>query len=530
MPSECGSFRTSSLPLPLLRLSLASALLGGTTSCIQFNQVEVQSIRPQRAPTVVASPVKAHLGDGSTILYPRGVTIEADTVHGNGFRYAAGSSLSVPSTFVVLDSVVGMETYQTTVRQAPTILTSTAVDIVGLAGSVVLFKAIFGSCPTFYSDSSGVPVLEAEGFSYSIAPLFEQRDVDRLRAVPSPDGMLALEVRNEALETHYLNQIGLIEALHATDEYVVPDQGGRPLALRELHAAATARDRSGRDIAPTIANADGVVFHTDSVTLADAKANDLDDYIDLTIPNHGDADSVAIVFRMRNSLLNTVLLYQRILGDPGAQSLDWVGQSLQQITGAIDVGRWYTQRMGMRVSIRDGAEYRAVGRIGDSGPIAFHDVAFLVPVPRGAAGDSMHVRLSFLADDWRIDQIRIATRYRRPTTRSILATEVVTRDPSQSGSALRDLRAADEGYVVTSPGQSFTIRFDVGKEPTAGTRTFLLASQGYYNEWVRGSWIKAASGMKFKPTDDALLDAIRRWRTQQSTLEREFYSTRVAVR
>lgn len=525
--------RCGSVTLPV-RLLLVCALLGGAPACFRFNQVEVKPVPPQRAPTVVRSPVKAHLSDGATIVYPRGVTIEADTVRGNGFRYAAGSSLSAPSSFVVLDSVVGMETYQTTVRQAPTILTSTVVDVLGFAGGVVLFKAIFGSCPTFYSDSSGVPVLEAEGFSYSIAPLFEQRDVDRLRASPDSDGYVALQVRNEALETHYLNQLELLETLHSPDEYVAPDQGGRPLALRALHPAASARDRAGRDIASTVAESDGMAFHTDSATLARATAADLDDYIDLTIPRPESADSVAVVFRMRNSLLNTVLLYQRILGDPGAKSLDWVGHSLQQISGAIDVGRWYTQRMGMRISVRDGAEYRPVGRIGDSGPIAFHDVALLVPVPAKSgddgASDSIHIRLSFIADDWRIDRIRVSTQYRRPTTRAIAATAITTHDPSQSGSALRDLRDADEGYVVTSPGQSFKIRFNVGKAPPAGARTLLLASQGYYNEWVRGSWIKAASGKEFKPSDDALMEAIRRWRTQQGVLEREFYSTRIAVR
>lgn len=516
----------------LLRLSLVCVLFGAASSCIRFNQVEVQgvSVARQRAPSVVTSPVKAHLSDGATILYPRGVVIEADTVRGDGFRYAAGSSISAPSSFVVLDSVVGMETYQTTVRQAPTILATTAVDVLGFAGSVALFKIIFGSCPTFYSDSAGVSVLEAEGFSYSIAPLFEQRDVDRLRAAPTLDGNITLQVRNEALETHYLNQIQLIEALHSNDEYVVPDQGGRPIALSELHAATSARDRAGRDVASTIAEADGVVFRTDSATMAGAQASDLDDYIDLTIPRVPGIDSVAVVLRMRNSLLNTVLLYERLLGDPGAKSLDWVGQSLQQITGAIDVGRWYTKRMGMRISVRDGAEYRSVGRIGDSGPIAFHDLAFMVPVPSGGVDDSVHVRLSFIVDDWRIDQIRVATQYRRPATRIVSAAAVTARDPSQSANALRDLREADEGYVVTSPGQSFTIRFNVGKQPAAGTRTFLLASQGYYNEWVRGSWIKAASGREFKPTDDALMEAVQRWRAQQPALEREFYSTRIAVR
>jgi hypothetical protein len=44
-------------------------------------------------------------------------------------------------------------------------------------------------------------VLHAEAFSYSIAPLLEARDVDRLATQPDADGHLRIEVRNEALET-----------------------------------------------------------------------------------------------------------------------------------------------------------------------------------------------------------------------------------------------------------------------------------------------------------------------------------------
>jgi hypothetical protein len=435
----------------------------------------------------------------------------------------------VSSSFVVLDSVVGMETYQDNLREAPTILASTAATAVGIAGTVVLLKAIFGSCPTFYSDSAGVPVLEAEGFSYSIAPLFEQRDVDRLRATPDSRGYVTLAVRNEALETHYINSLVLLAAQHDADEFVAPDESGYPLALRGLTALTSARDRAGRDVAPVFAAADGNVFSTDARTIAAATANDLDDYIDLTMPA-GESDSVAVLLRMRNSLLNTVLLYQQILGDPGAHSLDWVGHSLQQISGALDMGRWYTDRMGMRVSVEENGKYREVSRIADTGPIAFHDVAVLVPVPPGARRDSVHVRLSFVADEWRIDRVQFANRYRRPATRTIPASTVVTSDPAQNASALRDLSEPDEHYVVTSPGQSFTIAFDAGRSPDNTHQTFFIVSQGYYTEWVRGSWIKAASGKGFTPGDGALVDALHRWRSEQPTLEHEFYSTRIPVK
>lgn len=498
-------------------------------SCFTFQKVDVKPVNPRASPTVVHSPVRAHLADGSTIVFPRGFTLKGDTVTGVGSRYALGSSSAVPTTTIVLDSVVGMETFETGILAGPTILASTVATTFAVAGSIALLKAIFGSCPTFYSDSSGVPVLEAEGFSYSIAPLFEQRDVHRLRAAPSEQGVLSLEVRNEALETHYINHLELLEVTRGPDEYVTPDNEDRPLALRGLHPPAKAIDRAGRDVTQFLARADGVLFETDSTTLANARAGDLNDYIDLEIPNLERADTVVLVLRMRNSLLNTVLLYDQILGAPGARSLDWLGHDIQRLATAVDMGKWYSERMGMHVAVRDGGTYRTVGRIGDSGPIAFHDVGFLVPVPRGNPSDSVHVRISFVADQWRIDQIQVARSYRRPAFRTVPASEVVTRDPSQSDSALRDLREADEHYVVTSPGQSFVVRFDVGKGD-GSPRTFLLASQGYYTEWVRGNWIKSASGHPFRTTDQSIVAALDRWRSERSTLERQFFSTRIATR
>jgi predicted RNA-binding protein with TRAM domain len=498
------------------------------SSCFTYQKVEVRSVNP-RASTVVRSPVRAHLSDGSTIVFSGGFVLIGDTVSGAGRRYAPGSPQATEANTIVLDSVLGMEAFETVVRPTPSFLVSTAATTVAVAGTIALLKAIFGSCPTFYSDSAGVPVLEAEGFSYSIAPLFEQRDLHRLRAAPSELGILSLEVRNEALETHYINHLELLEVRHALGEYITPDNKNRPLALRGLRPAVKAVDRAGRDITQRLMLPDGVLFDTDSTTLANARAGDLNDYIDLEIPNQTHADTVALVLRMRNSLLNTVLLYDQMLGAPGAQSLDWVGHDLKRIAPAVEMAKWYTQHMGMRIAVRDGDTYREVGRIGDSGPIAFHDVGFLVPVPGSNVGDNVHVRISFVADQWRIDQIQVAASYRRPAFRAVPTTAIVTRDASNNESALRDLRKADDHYLVTSPAQSFTVRYDVGKSD--GTpRTFLLASQGYYTEWVRGSWIKSASGQRFRTNEQSIVAALDRWRAERSTLEHQFYSTRIATR
>jgi len=90
------------------------------------------------------------------------------------------------------------------------------------------------------------------------------------------------------------------------------------------------------------------------------------------------------------------------------------------------------------------------------------------------------------------------------------------------------MRAPDDTYLQTNPGQTFVARFDAGPEPSDGTRTFLLASQGYYVEWVRGSWIRSATTSEpFLPTDAAVQLAMRRWAATRDTFEQKFLTARV---
>ncbi|MGH7537185.1 MAG: hypothetical protein ACREMF_01000 [Gemmatimonadales bacterium] len=134
--------------------------------------------------------------------------------------------------------------------------------------------AIFGSCPTFYTDSAGTPALKAERFSYSIAPLFEAREVDRLRAGADSSGTLRLEVRNEALETHYINQLGVLQVSLGPDETVAPTPTGAPIAVRRLAPPAIARDRARRDVRADLVAADGRTFATAPAVLAGVTRED----------------------------------------------------------------------------------------------------------------------------------------------------------------------------------------------------------------------------------------------------------------
>jgi hypothetical protein len=505
--------------------AVACAVLAAFSSSCVVRRVAVEPL-PAHVPVLVKTPVKAHLNDGSTVVYENGVSVERDALVGPGLRHDPTLRRSEPVERVPLTSVAAMETFRYRTKEGETAV-FTALAVAGaVVGGAILSVAIFGSCPTVYSDDRGSPVLEAETFSYSIAPLLEGRDLDRLRARADEQGRVRLEVRNEALETHYLNHLQLLEVEHGPDETVFPDQRGQPVVLSDLRPADGVRDRTGREVGGLVSAADGLTYATPPGMIAGAESGDLEDWLELAVPVPEGAQSVALAFRARNSLLNTVLFYDVMLARAGARSLDWLGSDLGRITEAVELGRWVRSRLGLRVlTWREGA-LQEVARLPDPGPIAWHDVAVVVPVVPGER--VARVRLQFAVDSWRIDQLQVAG-VRPALARSVPVADVLGSTGASDADALASLRDPDERYLQTTPGQRFFPVFEIGREPEKGKRTLLLSSQGYYTEWVRGRWLSAASDTSFVPSDRALFDALRLWRGKRTTLEAMFERSRVPV-
>lgn len=509
---------------------LSFAAVVATVGCI-FRGVRVAPVG-RAENTEVLSPVKVHLLNGETAVFEDGLHIARDTVRGAGLLYgisqrdrAGGISVSA----VPLDSVAAMESFSGYTNAPATVAVSTLVVGGSIVAGAALFKALFGSCPTIYSDSAGTPVLEAEGFSYSISPLLERRDIHRLRAEPDSHGVLTLDVRNEALETHYINQLELLSVTRAAEEYVLPDASEHALAVREVRPISRAVDRAGNDVMATLARDDGLVFHSDARTIAQVNAGDLDDWIDLDVPVSRGTDSVALLFNLRNSLLNTVLLYDEMLSAQGAHAVDFEAKDLNNIADMVRIGRWYGGHMGMHVSVRRGVQWDTVASVPDAGPIAWREVAAVVPVP---PGDTLHVRLSFVADQWRIGKIGAAMRFRHPQPETFEPAAVVEANGTPADSARTSVATLDARYLETTPGQRFTLRFTTGASPRDSVRTFLLATEGYYTEWVRGSWIRqaeAAGEQSFAASDSTLAQTVRHWRDVAPTFEAQFARTRIAT-
>ena len=76
---------------------------------------------------------------------------------------------------------------------------------------VIVSKSCFGSCPTFYINSDDqFHYSDAEGFSNAIAPSMEYFDIDALNNPPITASKFSITMKNEALETHCVNDVKLL--------------------------------------------------------------------------------------------------------------------------------------------------------------------------------------------------------------------------------------------------------------------------------------------------------------------------------
>jgi hypothetical protein len=472
------------------------------------------------------SPTRAYLLDGSVVVLPQGATVEGGWLRGAGARFDLTLASEEAFREVLLDSVLAVEAF----RERDHYTAQSAVLIAGsIAASAVavpaLLVAIFGSCPTVYAVDQAGELLEMEAFSYSIAPLFESRDVARLMSGAGEDGILRLEVRNEALETHYIRNTELIEVRHSEGVRIAPGPGGVPVASGLPLPPRAAHDRAGRDVLQAILAMDGDAFRTSPEHLAAAGEGDFGDQLELLLPVPEGADEVLLHLRARNTLLTSVLFYDVMLAGSGAAAVDWLGGGLDRIGTALEMGTWYAGKMGMGVEVEGPNGWEEVHRLPDTGPIAWKEL--VVPLP--ARESPMRVRLDFVADSWLIDWVGVAAPANELSVRRIEPSRVLGPSGDSDPAARKALLVTDTTHLVIFPGDRRTLEFDVGADRETGVeRTFLLGMQGYYVEWIRGSWLAEARHHEpFRPDDGAIVAAIGRWREVMEDFERDFHASRI---
>jgi hypothetical protein len=216
-----------------------------------------------------------------------------------------------------------------------------------------------------------------------------------------------------------------------------------------------------------------------------------------------------------------------MLKGQGVRALDWMGRDLEKLGPRYRLAKWYREQMGMDVSIWNGTGYRALAKIADTGPIAWNEIAIRLP---RTSGNTIKLRLSFIADNWHIDQIALAETGAHRSVRKIAVSEVHGANGEVLGAVLENLNHADDDYAIARPADYMRLHFDVGAPPEDAQRTWLLAAEGYYIEWMRREWLENREIHAFEPGDEAIMTALNLWKPRRDTMREQFEATRIRVR
>lgn len=512
------------VPRGLVGAALLAAVL--TCGCALHDVRSLHRVEVPAQALASQSPrnrtLAAHLHDGSLVVFDDWALADsARVVRGSGRRLDPDRRLVDSSVVAVaVDSVALFETSWTGVPAALAPLTLvTSASIALSVGCLTHPKACFGSCPTFYADLDGRPVLVAEGFSASVAPALEAADLDALDRLQARAGRLRLTMTNEALETHVVRHADLLLVGRADGERVVADAEGALWSARGWLAPDSARGAEG-DCRGELAARDA----RERTSLADSLDLAASEYVELSFAR-APPGARGLVVVARQSLLSTYVFYQG-LAWMGRSAGRWLASLANADAGELARIRGPAQALGaIEVQVpRDGG-WRTVGVFHETGPLACD--TRLVSLPTDEAGP-LRVRLRMARGMWRLDQVALVSiGDRRQAER--LPPVAVWRGSRPDGAALASLRSAGPP-LVTLPGDTLAIEYEL---PAADRPPELfLESRGYYLEWMRNEWIAEENPERLAQLFLAPRAALRRmapeFKRREPELERAFWGSRHA--
>lgn len=503
------------------------------TSCVYiYNDITPGDKLKVSANVRINASTKVHLNDGSLIIFKEGFKVQNDSLIGEGVKYNLTRNQNIRVNGELVTNVASLEYFENRGGTSSFLLSTPAIVVGGGATAVAIFKAIFGSCPTFYSCVDEDFYLEAEGFSYSISKSFETEDLDRLDFIQTKEGMYTLKMANQALETHYINQIQLLSVEHSPDYAAFPDEKRQILLIGKKTAPVDIISKSGQNVTDLFLRPDSLWYQSDSVLLQNLTKTYTEDWLDLKFTAPQGMKQVYLSFRIRNTLLNTVLLYDVMMKSQGYKTLDWFHSKLSNLFYVWDLYKWYKKYFGLHILIFNGKSYEEITRIPDTGPLAWHDVAVKVPIINHS---DVRIRIQFLPDNWMIDLIHVSFdgKYAR-NIEQLTCYKMTDFDDNEKTEFLDLIKENDKRYLLTFPGENYNLQFKLPNTTNGMKRTFFLNSKGYYIEWLREDWFKnkniVSDNSNFKLNEDAIINTARLWIQKKEKFEHQFFNSKFSIK
>ncbi|MDX9905136.1 MAG: hypothetical protein RBS55_00970 [Bacteroidales bacterium] len=429
--------------------------------------------------------LRAHMNDGTVFGFNRWVVIDSlRIIQGKGNHYDHNRrriATSPDSVFILnLSDVALFETNDFSGSGGPialaalTMAPTTVVTII----CIINPKACFGSCPTFYAWDGEKMQLMAEGFSSSIAKVFEESDIDMLHHARITGKEFSLRLTNEALESHAVKFADLLAVPKNQGQRVFSTSDGRFFAVEKIYKPTACLAPEG-DCLRKVLEMD----QDERYSTADP-ANLLEkEIVEITFRDTPQGET-GLIIGSRQTFMTTFLFYQGIAhaGKRMPYYLAEVERGNKRMQGYLT--KIWDMLGPIEVFVQNERDkWVKAGEITEMGPIAADLRLLNLPDP---GREEMKIRLRMTKGLWRIDQLGLV-QTDKPVSPVRISPARVLKDSLEDPLALH-LLCDTSAYLVTRPGDAYDLVYLLPENDRE--YELFLYSRGYYLEWMREEWLK----------------------------------------
>lgn len=477
--------------------------------------------------------LKAHMKNGNVILITQNWKIDTNVyaIHGYGRVYNIDRVLVQEDYIEIpIDSIALFETNRIDAAVKDQ-YTSRAIIIglINVAASIYCItnpKACYGSCPTFYiNDVGNLHYSNGEGFSSAILPSLEYGDIDDLGYYYSKSKEIDLTMKNEAFETHYVNDISIFayplkegeQVFHSIDDTYISTMNVYPLSQAFLKSDNITKYLKYPD-------------HNELISLADSLNLSSKEEIILEFKNISNKNKLGLVLSYRQSLMSTFLFYSTLsyMGDEAGDYFSKlikdnsvykkIQDQISEELGGIDVYSYNSENH----------EWIKQGIFFETGPIAFNkQILALKNIPNNS-NNTIKIKLKVNKGYWKIDYTGLAV-IDREIIPNYVHPESMMKNGVEDNIELPKLKD-NKSYLVSMPADKWIFKF---KLPDCESNKYelFLYSKGYYIEWLRSEWFKdkdiAKLKMLYLNTKKYLKSVAPEFKEFEKTMEKEFWNSRI---
>ena len=517
----------------ILHILILLVVFGGIMACKQHyfraNYQDANSLMHKTGELRTKPFLKAHFKNGDICILKDTWKVDTivDIVSGHGNKYDFNrrklfeGNLSFPIDCVAIFET-NIKLKDTESRRITALAIMAGVDV--LVGLLCLTspKACFGSCPTFYiNENDNFHYADAEAFTNAISPSMEYYDIDALGRHRLINQSFEITMKNEALETHCVNDVKILAYPLENGERVYQSPANRFYLCKNHYSLSYAEAEEG-DITALLKEND----RNERFSLADDNNLKRKEEIHLTFDNVNATDSLGLILNFRQTLMTTYLFYS---------AMGYMGDNVGDVFSVLEKDKYMRDNFDATTKELGGIdcyvfnektkEWEFQNVINETGPIAINRQ--IMPLYNVSESHALRIKLVINKGLWRLDYVALTniSKQIKPQEYSPICIENKGQpDPF----ALAKIWTPDQ-YLISMPGSKYNFHFALPQSNKE--HEIFLYSKGYYLEWMREHWIKDKDFVKLKKMvyepDKYLQEEAIHYKRYENTMEQEFWNSKI---